>query len=172
MTEPSQAGGERAALIHALDRYLRQDETAGDTDNNVYRDGLKAMSAALSAPPADPFREHLATQAENINTERLDKALVLMGVARAGEGQEAFAARLAENVNRLTRAITMHFAAPAAAVAQPVAEDDPYYNLLGVIADAKAGNFNSVCIETLECVAAALASSPSSERQDVGGGRR
>jgi len=41
----------RDALIQALDAYLRQDETAGDTDNNVYRRGQAAMSQALSAPP-------------------------------------------------------------------------------------------------------------------------
>ena len=55
MTTPtntrSQGGADtRKALIHALDRYLRQDETAGDTDNNVYRDGLKAMADALAVP--------------------------------------------------------------------------------------------------------------------------
>jgi hypothetical protein len=41
------------ALIDALDRYLRQDEFANDTDNGVYRQGMAAMSAALShAAPA------------------------------------------------------------------------------------------------------------------------
>lgn len=36
------------ALIDALDRYMRQDETAGDTDNGVYRQGQQAMAGALS----------------------------------------------------------------------------------------------------------------------------
>lgn len=41
-------------LIDALDRYLRQDETAGDTDNGVYRQGQAAMSDALTSAPAEP----------------------------------------------------------------------------------------------------------------------
>ena len=41
-------------LIDALDRYLRQDETAGDTDNGVYRQGQEAMAAALTSAPAEP----------------------------------------------------------------------------------------------------------------------
>jgi hypothetical protein len=36
-------------VIQALDRYLRRDETASDIDTAVYRQGLQAMSAAISA---------------------------------------------------------------------------------------------------------------------------
>lgn len=38
-------------LIDALDRYLRQDETAADIDNGVYRQGVEAMKVALAAAP-------------------------------------------------------------------------------------------------------------------------
>ncbi|MDQ0035881.1 hypothetical protein J2W30_003649 [Variovorax boronicumulans] len=38
--------------MSALDRYLRQDETASDTDNGVYRQGVEAMKVALSHPAA------------------------------------------------------------------------------------------------------------------------
>jgi len=44
------------ALIDALDRYMRQDETAGDTDNGVYRQGQQAMSGAISQR-TDPWRQ-------------------------------------------------------------------------------------------------------------------
>jgi len=47
-------------------------------------------------------------------------------------------------------------------------EDDPYYNLLGVIADAKFGNFNAVCIETLERIAVQLKTAPTDAPGDAG----
>lgn len=169
--ESSQAGGERDFLlegVRVIDALIVKSDCSLDRNQEFYdaAQWKDRARAALSAPPADPFREHLAAQAENINTERLDKALVLMGVARAGEGQEGFAARLAENVNRLTLAVTMHFAAPVAAVAQPVADAqidswlaEAQRTILG---DREQARF---------VVRKALAASPSSERQDVGGGK-
>jgi len=63
----------------------------------------------------------------------------------------------------------------AAALTQPTTvqqawalEDDPYYNLLGVIADAKSGNFNAVCIETLERIAVQLKTAPTAVPGDAG----
>lgn len=46
-------GAETRTLIDALDRYLRQDETAGDTDNGTYRQGTEAMQVALKAAQPD-----------------------------------------------------------------------------------------------------------------------
>jgi hypothetical protein len=69
---------------------------------------VMAIARALARP--DPYREHLAKQAEGIEQERLQRCLTLMGSASAGAGQEGFAACLAENVNRLTRAVDSHLA--------------------------------------------------------------
>lgn len=70
---------------------------------------LTATPPRDAAPTTDPYREHLAQQAENIDQERLARTLTLMGSACAGSGQEGFSARLAENVNRLILAVDLHF---------------------------------------------------------------
>lgn len=92
MTTPTntrpQGGAEsaRKALIQALDRYLRQDETAGDTDNNVYREGLKAMADALAAPAS-------AQEAPTLSKKDLNK--LLNDFARACAFGEDSIARMA-----------------------------------------------------------------------------
>jgi hypothetical protein len=87
-----------------------------------YMEGQRDAAPAQAAAVPDPYREHLAQQAENIEQERLQRCLTLMGSASAGEGQEGFSARLAENVNRLTHAVDQHFS-QAAAVPEAVERD-------------------------------------------------
>lgn len=113
-------------------------------------EGLRALTPPAPVP-ADPWREHLAQQAENIDTERLASALTWMGVSPAGDGQEGFAARLGENVNRLTRAVDAHKAGFAAKAADPVAawlpiEGAPHgKNLLVGWRSAKGHWFTAIC---------------------------
>ena len=63
------------ALIDALDRYMRQDETAGDTDNGVYRQGQQAMSGAISQR-TDPWRQ------------AVDEALIAHALDCTGPGDD------------------------------------------------------------------------------------
>ena len=74
-------------LIDALDRYLRQDETAGDTDNGVYRQGQAAMSDALTSAPAEPdaYNRRLRAQLEQewADLQRLKNAYTTTGTPPA-----------------------------------------------------------------------------------------
>jgi len=90
------------------DALVHIDTVRKDLDAMLLTATRTQPQADAAEPVADPFREHLARQAEGINVEQLAAALTWMGSAPAGEGQEGFVARLAENVNRLTRAVASH----------------------------------------------------------------
>ena len=87
---------------------------------------------ADSAPAVDPWRDHLADQADMIDCAALQRAMVQHGISFTEGGMEHFRASLGEMVNRFVR-----FAAPQGDGAPATHGDDVAVDVLSGLMKAK-----------------------------------
>lgn len=125
--------------------------TACLEDAQAIADAMNTCASRGQAPAgaADPWRDHLADQADMIDCAALQRAMVKHGISFPDGGMEHFRAALGEMVNRFVLHATPTAQAAPAAVAGPSEAPEDWRNQFAeaVYADLEAADNQDVPLE-------------------------